>query len=374
MTTTPQPAHRNQREHTLPWFWPVAAAFEAGEAGLRLFRQNMEFAAQAENLVAPPPAGWASPNDVRLDLDTLRLRDFSTGSRGPCVLVVAPYAGHGSTIADLAPDQSLVRTLLDSRLQRVLVTDWKAATSAMRDFDIDKYLAEINVVVDDLGGNVHLVGLCQGGWMSAMYAARFPAKVASLVLAGAPIDTAAGHGPLKNIVHTLPASFYDELVATGGGLMRGRFMLAGWKNMHPDQQYLGKFIDLYEHVEDRNYVERTDTFERWYENPVDLPGRYYLQAIHELFIDNRFARGEFVGLGRRLSLGDVHCPAYLLAGSSDDITPKAQVFAAAGLLGTPPAQVVREVAQGGHIGLFMGRRTLAEQWPVIARWIAARGR
>jgi poly(3-hydroxybutyrate) depolymerase len=25
---------------------------------------------------------------------------------------------------------------------------------------------------------------------------------------------------------------------------------------------------------------------------------------------------------------------------------------------------------GGHIGLFMGSRTLKESWPEIARWIA----
>jgi hypothetical protein len=27
-------------------------------------------------------------------------------------------------------------------------------------------------------------------------------------------------------------------------------------------------------------VKRTETFERWYENPIDLPGRYYMQAIN----------------------------------------------------------------------------------------------
>jgi hypothetical protein len=26
---------------------------------------------------------------------------------------------------------------------------------------------------------------------------------------------------------------------------------------------------------------------------------------------------------------------------------------------------------GGHIGLFMGKRTLADTWPKIAEWIAA---
>jgi poly(3-hydroxybutyrate) depolymerase len=71
--------------------------------------------------------------------------------------------------------------------------------------------------------------------MSAMYAARFPGKVASLVLAGAPIDTDAGNGPVRRMAHTYPTAFYQELVELGGGLMRGATMLRGWKNMHPEQ-------------------------------------------------------------------------------------------------------------------------------------------
>lgn len=161
----------------------------------------------------------------------------------------------------------------------------------MRDFDIDKYLAEINVAVDELGGRVMLVGLCQGGWMSAMYAARFPEKVAGLVLAGSPIDTDAGHGPIRKLAHEMPLSAYQEMVEAGEGRMPGRFMLTGWKNMHADQQYFGKFVDLYEHIDDRNFMKRTERFESWYENPIDLPGRYYLQAIDLLFKQNLFAKG-----------------------------------------------------------------------------------
>ena len=72
----------------------------------------------------------------------------------------------------------------------------------MKDLEIDNYLAEIVVAIDDLGGRVDLVGLCQGGWVAAMVAARFPEKVNSLVLAGSPIDTDAGNGPIKRMVHS----------------------------------------------------------------------------------------------------------------------------------------------------------------------------
>ena len=32
--------------------------------------------------------------------------------------------------------------------------------------------------------------------------------------------------------------------------------------------------------------------------------------------------------------------------------------------------IVRQTVPGGHIGLFMGARTLKDHWPAIARWIA----
>jgi poly(3-hydroxybutyrate) depolymerase len=370
-TTHVQPKLKNRQEHSVPWFWPFAAAIELGEEGLKLFQDNIRYLAEAEEITFPPPPEWAHENRIVMDLDTMLLRDFSAsevpGTVVP-VLVDAPYAGHSSTIADYAKSQSLVETLRAGGVARVLVTDWKSATEAMKDFGIDKYLADIDAAVHHLGDSVHLVGLCQGGWMSAMYAARFPAKVRSLVLAAAPIDTHAGGGLIVEMAKDLPMSFFEELVAAGGGLMRGQVMLAGWKSMHPDKQ-LEKYLDLYEHIEEKNYIERTETFERWYENPVNLPGAFYLQGVQELFKENRLIRGEFVALGKQISLKTVTCPVYLLAGEADDITLKEQVFNAEKYLGTPKHQVVKTLVPGGHIGLFMGTRALAEYWPKVAKWI-----
>ena len=362
------------REFSLPIFWPLEAGLQISEAGLDAFRRNMKFVDVAQKIRNPPQPKWATKNAVRLDLDTMRLRDFSApGATGLPVLIDAPYAGHNSTIADFAEGQSLAATLLANGIGRVYVTDWKTATEEMRDFDIDKYLAELNVVVDELGGRVNLVGLCQGGWMSAMYAARFPQKVAALVLAGSPIDTDAGNGPIRELAHKMPLSLYQRMVAAGEGRMLGANMLAGWKAMHPDKQYVTKYIDLYENIHDPHYIKRTEVFESWYENPVDLPGRYYLQAIELLFKKNLFAKGKFVGLGQELKLSDITCPAYLLAGEADDITTQEQVFAARDLLGTPKHRIAQKLVPGGHIGLFMGARTLAEAWPVIAKWLKENG-
>ena len=372
MTTPHREIRKPRQEHSVPWFWPFAAAIEFGEEGLRLFQDNVAFLTAAHLINAPLAPEWATPNRIDLELDTMRLRDFSTQRSSPRstpVLIDPPYAGHSSSIADYAKGQSLVETLRAAGHDRIFVMDWKSATTEMKDYDVDKYLAEINVVVDDLRIPVHLVGLCQGGWMSAMYASRFPGRVRSLVLAGAPIDTSAGNGPIKQMAHRLPMGAYRDLVAAGGGRMLGEVMLAGWKNMHPGEQYLSKYIDLYEHIEDKCYVARSEHFERWYENPIDLPGRYYLQAIEELFKANRFAKGEFIGLGRKLSLKDIKVPLYLLAGEADDITTKEQMFEAEHLVGTTQSAIVKKLAPGGHIGLFMGSKALAETWSEIGHWM-----
>lgn len=375
---TAKPTHNTSRENSVPFFWPFAAAAALAENEWQLLLDNLKFIAEAEKIDHGLQPEFATANRVVLALHTLQLRDFSNPSTPATDSVVptiidAPFAGHSATIADYHPGQSLVETLLANGLQRVLVTDWNSATPQMKDYDIDNYLAELNVCVDDLGGKVNFIGLCQGGWMAAMYAARYPHKVNCLVLAGSPIDTAAGDGPIKRLVNRLPTRFYEQLVQLGDGLMPGRFMLQGWKNMHPGKQYVEKYIDLYEHIEDPAYLSKQETFARWYENPLDLPGRWYLQAITQLFKENRLAKGEFVGLGKRLSLKAVTCPVYLLAGEGDDITTREQVFNAEHYLGTPAGQVVKTLAPGGHIGLFMGARTLTEYWPGIAQWIAAGG-
>jgi polyhydroxyalkanoate depolymerase len=373
MPTRTSPKPSDMALTSVPAFWPMTLAASLAEQGLELYARNLKFLEEEIALNYQLQPQFATPNRVRIELRTMKLREYGEPSTRLPTLVDAPHAGHTATIADYHKGQSLVETLLANGITHVALTDWKTATEDMKDLEIDNYLADLIVAIDDLGGRVNLVGLCQGGWVAAMIAARFPAKVNSLVLAGAPIDTDAGDGPIKRMAHDSPLSFYEELVALGGGLMKGKLMLQGWKNMHPAQHYFLDHIDLYEHIDEPAYVAKEEAFARWYENPIDLPGRWYLQVISQLFKDNRLAKGHFVGLGRRLNLRAITCPTYLLAGAADDITTPEQVLAAAKYIGSPQDRIVQRTVPGGHIGLFMGARTLTEHWPAIAAWIRAAG-
>jgi polyhydroxyalkanoate depolymerase len=370
MSDEPSVKPSNPSPMCVPAFWPMAMGAALLEKGGALYARNLKFVEEEIKIHAELRPTLATPNQIRLNLRTMALRDYGK-PKGMPTLVNAPYAGHTAAIADFLEGQSLIQTLIANGIDHVALTDWKSATDDMTDFDVDNYLADMVVAIDDLGGRVNLVGLCQGGWMSAMVAARFPDKVNSLVLAGAPIDADAGEGPIKRMAKAWPLSFYQELVALGGGLMEGKFMLEGWKNMHPGQHYIQTYADLYEHLDDPAYVAREETFGSWYENPLDLPGRWYLQVIEQIFKENRLAKGEFVGLGRTLNLRDIKCPAYLLAGAADDITTPEQVLDATKYIGTPKDRIVQKTVPGGHIGLFMGARTLNDHWPSITRWILA---
>jgi poly(3-hydroxyalkanoate) synthetase len=307
---------------------------------------------------------WKTPNKVALELPTLRLRDFSRRRTGPPALICAPYALHGALIADLAPGHSIVEALRRGGLERLYVTDWRSASSEMRFLSIDHYLADLNVAIDEIGAPVDLIGLCQGGWLSLVYAARFPQKVRRLVLVGVPVDVSVESELSRTVAGASQAAFV-ALVNSGGGVVRGDHMLRFW-SASPDVEVVLQRDLSRDAAPDK---ELLDQFARWYAVTLDLPGTFYLQTVHWIFRENRLARGCFVALGREIHLEQLRTPVFLLAGADDEIVPVEQAMAAASLLGTPATSIESAIIPSTHLGLFIGRRTLATSWPRIAAWL-----
>ena len=237
----------------------------------------------------------------------MRLRDFSTQAQGFATLVCAPYALHGATVADFAPGHSVVEALLGSGVGRVLVTDWRSATPEMRYFSIDSYLADLNVAIDEIGPPVDLVGLCQGGWMALLYAARFPAKVRRLVLAGAPVDVHAAVSHLSRLTTDLPLSAFENLVQLGAGRVLGENVLELWAPALATDD-ANDILQLDPDIEPRLSQQLEKRFRQWSAFTVDLPGVYYLQVVRWLFQENQIAEGRFVALGRPVNLADIRAP------------------------------------------------------------------
>jgi poly(3-hydroxybutyrate) depolymerase len=353
----------------LAFLWPALAAASASEFAASAAKQfaGLAFGAQANSAAAEPK--WTTPNAVALELKTVRLRDFSTGRDGIATLVCAPFALHGAAVVDLAPGHSLVAALRDAGLRRLLVTDWRSADADMRFLAIDDYLADLNVLVDQLGGMVDLIGLCQGGWMSLLYAARFPTKVHRLVLAGAPIDIAAGQSGLSALVDASPLELFQELVKLGDGRVLGHKVQNLWGPEVVDTQDIHQLLQTAEPIGSPAFAKLEAIFRDWYAWTVDLPGTYYLEVIEKLYRRNELATGSFVALGEKIDLARMRAPLFLLAARDDELVAPAQLFATQRVVGTPPYMIHKQMAPCRHVGLFVGKAILDGYWPRIVRWM-----
>lgn len=344
-----------------PFLWPLIAAKAPGHVMSALLggAGPLHPPEDAEGLSA-----WATPHQVRLELPTMRLRDFSRRAGERTTLICGPFALHGANVVDFAPGFSLVEALQEAGLPRICVTDWRSAAPDMRYFSIDTYLADLNVAVDEVGP-VDLVGVCQGGWLALVYAARFPHKVGRLVIAGAPIDVCAAESAMTRMVNGLPNDAFEHLVRRGDGLVRGRHILDLWRSSIASTE-AAEVLQLAPNLDTETARGLARRFAEWNAATVDLPGTYYLQVVEWLYRENRIVRNCFPALGRPADLASVSHPLFLLAGRDDRIVAPEQLLALARHVRTPP-QVV--VAPCGHLSLFMGRLTLREIWPQIGRWL-----
>ncbi len=321
---------------------------------------------------------WSTPNTVVFETPLARLRDFTPARlRDSAVvptLVLPPQAGHSSCIVDFSPDQSQLGAIREAGLARVFSMDWKGATQATKNASIEDYLAVLETAVEHVGGRVNLIGDCQGGWLAVIYAALHPGQVNTLSIAGAPIDYHRGEPLLHDWVKGLSphggTAFYRRVVAAGGGVLKGRYMLNGFQSLKPDQE-IARQAQLLANVRDPRHVQRYRAFETWFQYTQDIPGAFYLWIVEHLFANNELIRGELVIGGRRVDLAAIKAPLFLLGGATDHITPPEQVFALAEHAGTPPEHVVRRSTTGGHLGLFMGHEALTEHWPPLLAGVHA---
>jgi len=291
---------------------------------------------------------WPTPHQVVLETSAVKLLQFSQGTGTP-VVIVPPQAGHHSSIADYAPNQSLVESAAKNYTGSVYTIEWKSCTYTRRNEGIQDLLAQLDECVLEVGGKATLVGLCQGGWLATIYASLYPNRVSSLVLAGAPIDTKAGKSSIHRATKT-PLVMYKATVMMSGGLMLGQTMLAAWKSSNLSKHYFERHI---------NPDADTRRFYTWYDHTQDIAGKWYLWAVEYLFKKNLLGKNELkigdakVDLNVLNNLKGVH----IVTGVRDDITPSEQSLA---IQRYTRAQTY--LVDAGHIGVFMSHRGICDVW------------
>src|SRR3977135_441160 len=280
------------------FFWPALVAASAAETASSIAAHFLGYSGDADGDHTPQEPEGATPSKIALELHAVRLRDFTVAQSGVPTLLCTPLALHGAAVADLAAGHSLVAALSSAGIERLFMADWRSASAEMRFLGIDEYLADLNVLVDHVGGWVDLIGLCQGGWLSLGYAGRFPPKVRKLVMAGAPVDIAARQSRLSAKAEATPLIIFQSLVNFGDGRVIGRNLAKFWGN-DTDANGIRESLQTLLPIGSSEFTQLEAIFKNWNSCTIDLPGTYYLEVIEKLYRRNELASGRLVALDQQ---------------------------------------------------------------------------
>ena len=280
-------------------------------------------------------------------------------------LVNRPY------ILDLQPDRSVIRRLLEEGFAVYLI-DWGEPSTldcalTMDDY-VNRYMKNCADAVCDHADveEFHLLGYCMGGTMSLMYATQYSHQVRTLSLMATPLSFDGSGGILERW-----ANHYDPdtTVETLGNLP-AELLAVEFSMMDPVDQYITKYVNLYENIEDKDFVRNFARMEQWIWDGVDVAGETYREFINDIYKDNQLVDGEYHLGGERIDLSDIEMPAQQIVGEYDHIVPSESSKPFNDLIASEDQRLVEFPA--GHIGISVSGTAHAELWPDVCEWFAER--
>ncbi len=334
-----------------------------------LFKRNVEFLKEISRECRPE---WFSKNKIILKHTAFNFRQFSK-RKGEIYVVTPPQAGHSSTICDFYDGQSLVQTIMSTaKNPTICAMDYKPCTSKRKNEGFEDLIIQLLIATNTFKKPFNLIGLCQGGWLNAMFTAIFPNAVKHLIVGGAPINAKAGGGYIQTMLPFFSQEYFKYLVALNGGVMKGDYMLNAWKMMHPLERMMD-YGNLWFNIVTEKF-EKDQKFRNWYEYTQDIAGRYFLRAVEDIFhknllwfgklklnftkeqlkiIEEICSKNEIFKkrlelIHKPIDLKNITCNITSIAGENDDITLKEQALA------LPGKHII--IPEVGHIGLFMSHK------------------
>jgi poly(3-hydroxybutyrate) depolymerase len=306
----------------------------------------------------------------------------------PKVLLVAPMSGHFATLL-----RGTVEAMLPEH--EVYVTDWTDARdvplSAGR-FDLSDYadyISEFTRFLAADGERISIMAVCQPG-VPCMAAASLmaedndPARPASLILMGSPIDTRVNETEPNKLAQKHNIAWFEKNVVVvvpwpNQGFLRrvypGFLQLSGFMSMNIDR-HVDAHVDHFHNLVkgDGDSTAAHSAFYDEYLAVMDLTAEFYLETVEKVFQKHDLPMGKLMHHDRLVRPEAIHDTALMtVEGGMDDITGRGQTEAALALCpslddGKKLAYVQEKV---GHYGVFHGSRFRRHIQPKVRDFIRA---
>jgi polyhydroxyalkanoate synthase len=294
-----------------------------------------------------------------------RLLDYgSPGATGAPVLVV-PSLVNRAYVLDLTARRSLIRHLARKGLRPFLV-DWGAPGNEEKLFGLDQYiglrLSAALDVVTARAGKPALLGYCMGGLLTLGLAALRPDDVSGQVLMAVPWDfhrpTSLAAQPLAALREPIERTI-DRLGELPGDLLQILFALQDpgaverkfrqFAKIKPGQAAARRFVAL----------------EDWANDCVSLTASVARETFFGWYGDNLPGRGQWQVMGHKVEPRKLRHPALVVVPVRDRIVPAESARPLADAL--PNGK--RVIIDGGHVGMLIGARAVAELYAPIAGFL-----
>ena len=311
-------------------------------------------------------------SEVVYEENKLELHRYDPGERAHGTPILIVYAlVNRPYILDLQPDRSVIRRLLDAGFEVYLIR-WGEPSRLDTSLGLADYVCRyldncVDAVCEEAGvEDIHLLGYCMGGTMSIMYTALFEERVRTLGLMATPIAFEGTGGVLERW-----ATHYDPEVAVETyGNLPAELLAVGFSMMEPVENYVTKYIRLYENIEDEAFVENFARMEQWIWDGVDVAGEAYREFVSEVYKQNQLIVDEVTLDGQRVVLGDIEVPVLQIVGQYDHIVPAASSTPFNDLVGSEDERLIEFPA--GHIGISVSSKAHDRLWPDVCEWYGDR--
>ncbi len=304
------------------------------------------------------------------DKVTLFHYDRETPAKFKTPVLIAYALVNRQDMLDLQPDRSLVKNLLALGVDLYLM-DWGYPTQADKYLTMDDYInGYLNDAVDIIREQnkvdaITLMGVCQGGTFSSIYASIYPEKVKNLITMVTPIEFSTNDGLLFKWAKDMDM---DNIV-DGYGTVPGEFLNAGFALLKPMSQ-ASKFQNLVNIMDDQDKLMNYLRMEKWINDSPNQAGECYRQFMKDLYQQNKLVKGELVVGDHTVDLKNITMPLLNIYASEDNLVPPASSIPLNDFVGTKDKELYK--FPGGHIGVFVGSRTQKELGPAIEKWLEAR--
>ncbi len=281
------------------------------------------------------------------------LHQFNIGSGVP-IFVVPPHAGRHGNIA-----QNLIDKCVSTN-RSTFAVELLSATQETKNTSISDLVAMLKICQEYIGPVLDIIGLCQGGWLSAIFAAKCPDVVRRLALHASPINTHTGEDNcIESYMETPYIIEYQKVVvAMNGGIQPGYLQWLAFSMVNPKAVYIDRWAEMQRLVwsGDKKGLVKWKKNNAWHDTPQDLAGAWFLDCLEHHFGNNDLYEGRWVVDGESVDLSKITCPVWLYAGDEDEVTHPKQLFDIENKINGPVIKTLFEGA--GHTRIFTGPKEL----------------